>query len=98
MLLSYKTLTSWTCFHPPQFSAALCASAVKKTSGGAREPRRFRLSTFDLSQSINRKGISSVRKLAGSFHPIGSQVAARSGARKVIRISSVGRYLRISSR
>ena len=49
-------------------------------------------------QSTNLSGITSVRKLDGSSQPTGSQVAARSGALKVSRTSSVGMYLRISSR
>ena len=53
----------------------------------------------DVCESCNIRFIgprSAAMKLAGSFHPTGSQVAARSGPLKVIRISSVGMYLRTS--
>jgi len=49
-------------------------------------------------QSTNRSGITSAIYEAGSFQPTGSIVAARSGALKVKRTSSVGMYLRISSK
>lgn len=42
------------------------------------------------AQSINRSGITRHRYFAGSLHPSGSIVAARSGALNVSRTSSVG--------
>ena len=50
----------------------------------ARRTRRLR------AQSTSRSGITRQRYSAGSLHPSGSSVAARSGALKVSLTSSVG--------
>ena len=49
-------------------------------------------------QSTSRNGMIRHKNSAGSLHPSGSSVAARSGALKVMRTSSVGMLRRISNK
>jgi len=59
---------------------------------------RFSDLTTTIAQSTSLNGIIRHMYFAGSSHPTGSTVAARSGALKVSFTSSVGRFRKISSR